>query len=193
MPAEVTRRVRPMSPPVDDDFAAVLAAARDKQEWALAVLYRRLQPAVLRYLRGRCHDDAEDVASDVWIDVARALASFEGDEAAFRRLVFSIAWRRQADRARRATRRPAEAIAERDWAGGDDPAESALAALGADEAVRRVVELLTPEQAEVVLLRVVADLSVGAVAAIVGKRPGAVRAIQHRALLTLGRKMTERP
>ncbi|MGH9055101.1 MAG: RNA polymerase sigma factor [Acidimicrobiales bacterium] len=52
-----------------------------------------------------------------------------------------------------------------------------------------IPEALTPAQAEVVLLRVLADLDVGQVAAIVGRRPGAVRVLQHKALQRLAKSI----
>ena len=51
-----------------------------------------------------------------------------------------------------------------------------------------LIASLPPAQAEVLLLRVVADLSVEDVARIVGKRPTAVRALQHRAVVGLARR-----
>ena len=62
-----------------------------------------------------------------------------------------------------------------------------MAALGTQAALDLIASL-APAQAEVLLLRVVADLSVDEVAKIVGKRPTAVRALQHRAIVTLARR-----
>ena len=71
----------------------------------------------------------------------------------------------------------------------DDPEEDTLAGVAGDEAARRIVELLPPQQAEIVLLRVVAGLDVAAVAEITGRRPGTVRVMQHRALKSLARAL----
>jgi RNA polymerase sigma-70 factor, ECF subfamily len=67
-----------------------------------------------------------------------------------------------------------------------------VAALSSDEAIRRITALLPPDQAEIVLLRVVAGLSVDDVAGITGRRPGTVRVLQHRALRRLAERL-ERP
>ncbi len=67
----------------------------------------------------------------------------------------------------------------------DDPEGAAIAALGAQAAVDRIVGALTPEQAEVVLLRVLGGLAVSQVADVLGKQPSAVRVLQHRALRRL--------
>ena len=172
-------------------FDSVLAAAQAGAEWALTILYRELHPRVLRYLSARERVEAEDVASEVWLDVASGLHRFEGDEAGFRAWVFTIARRRLLDLRRRAAVRkttptPHEMLGDR---GIGNVEEEALAALGTDEALAWIADL-SPDQADVVLLRVLGDLSVGEVAAIVHKRPGAVRALQHRALRKLARTVS---
>lgn len=170
------------------DFDAVLPAAQAGGEWALSILYQRHDPAVQRYLRARAGDEAEDLASQTWIDVARNLSRFTGDEDAFRGWVFTIARRRLIDHGRRRSRRREDPVSDDVLAAirsDHDPADAAVEALAGDAAARRIVELLPESQAEIVLLRVVAGLDVTAVAEITGKRPGAVRVAQHRALKRL--------
>src|SRR5439155_573041 len=72
--------------------------------------------------------------------------------------------------------------------GGEDPQESVVARAAGDEAAARIVALLPKAQAEVVLLRVVAGLSVGEVAAMLGWSTNKVSVTQHRALRTLAHK-----
>ena len=182
-----------------DQFPGILTAAQDGGEWAVAVLYRWLHPAVVGYLRARGGDDAEDLASETWIAVARGLSNFEGDETAFRSWVFTIAHRRLIDNHRVAARRPSTRTLHPvegeghdgplEMSAGDDPAGEVIAAAAGDEAVRRIVELLPKDQAEIVLLRVVAGLPVDEVAAITGRRPGTVRVLQHRALRRLAERL----
>jgi RNA polymerase sigma-70 factor (ECF subfamily) len=116
---------------------------------------------LLRYLRGRIGDGADDVAAAAWLDAARGLLSFEGDDADFRRWLFTIARRRLVDELRRRGRRRSEQLvgapveAARQVA-ADDPAErpdDLTAALA-------LVRLLPADQADAVLLRVVVDLDV---------------------------------
>ena len=72
-------------------------------------------------------------------------------------------------------------------AGRDDPEAAALDAVSADEVRRRLVELLPPDQADVVLLGVVGGLDTRRIADVLGKRPGTVRVLQHRALRRLAK------
>lgn len=177
----------------DVDFDEVLAAARVGQNWALTVLYRENQPALIRYLRVRAPGEEEDLASEVWVAVAGGIGGFVGGRDGFRRFVFTIARRRAIDSARRRGRQrtdstSVDALSER--AGRDDTEMAALEGVG-DEAVRRIVGLLPSDQAEVVLLRVVAGLSVAEVAEVIGRHPSAVSVVQHRALRRLARRLED--
>jgi RNA polymerase sigma-70 factor, ECF subfamily len=169
-----------------EQFESVIAAAKTGAEWAIASLYREFGPGLLRYLRAQAPADGEDLASEVWMNVAAGLGRFEGDEAAFRAWIFSIARRRVIDSRRREERRrkmlnslePTGAIE------AVDPEAQAVTASETEVALAHIASL-PPDQAEVVLLRVVAGLDVEEVAAIVGKKAGAVRVLQHRALKRL--------
>jgi RNA polymerase sigma-70 factor (ECF subfamily) len=181
---------------MDGDFERVLPAARAGDEAAIAQLYRRYQPRLARYLASRLGADGEDVAAQVWLEVARGLHRFAGDEAGFRGWLFTIAARRLRDHVRDRSRRPATVADERALAAhvaGDDPAADAVDAVAAAAAVRQVVALLPPGLAEVVLLRVVGGLGTEEVARIVGRSPGAVRVMQHRALTRLARAFAHAP
>jgi RNA polymerase sigma-70 factor (ECF subfamily) len=167
---------------------ARVSAAREGAAWAVAGLYREINPRLLRYLRAREPYLADDLAAQVWLEVAGALDRFAGTEEGFRAWVFTIARRRLIDARRRAGRRPTDPLADQDFVAAspyDDPEGAAIAALGAQAAVDRIVGALTAEQAEVVLLRVLGGLAVGQVADVLGKQLSAVRVLQHRALRRL--------
>jgi RNA polymerase sigma-70 factor, ECF subfamily len=143
---------------------------------------------LVRYLRNQGSDVADDVASEVWIAVARNLPRFVGDEVGFRRWLFTIARRRLIEAWRKQAHRPTIAApAERldgpgSPPGQDDPASLVVDQLSAREAIDAVVAGLTPDQAEVVVLRIVAGFDVAEVAAIMGRSPSSVRVLCHRAL-----------
>jgi RNA polymerase sigma-70 factor (ECF subfamily) len=171
-----------------DDFQTVLAAAQAGAEWALEVLYRDLNPALVRYLAAQAPGVAEDLASETWLGAARRLTSFRGDEKAFRAWLFTIAYHRLVEHWRQLHRRPSvslDPVGMAEYSAPDDPEGEVVDAAIAVAAARRIAELLSPAQAEVVLLRVLAGLDVDQVATVLNKRPGAVRVLQHKALRNL--------
>jgi RNA polymerase sigma-70 factor, ECF subfamily len=136
---------------------------------------------------------AEDVASEVWVDVARRLADFAGDESAFRGWLFTLARRRAIDAWRQAERAPVHLTA--DHADLDRPGVHDTAGLALERmSTRRALDLISTlprDQAEAIALRVIAGLDVKEVARLLGKRPGAVRVAAHRGLRTLAARLTE--
>ncbi len=174
---------------LEGSSALVIRAQRGDSE-AFRVLYRDTQPRLLRYLHALVADDAEDIASETWLNVARDLATFHGDDDGFRGWVTTIARNRALDHKRRTSRRPhaipvpAEELVG--LAAGDDTAACAIDAVATASAVR-LIATLPPDQAEAVLLRAVIGLHATAAAQVLGKRPGAVRTAAYRGLRTLAR------
>lgn len=174
-----------------DEFERLLDGVRDGSEAAASELFRRTQPRLLRYLRSQAPGPAEDIAAEVWVAVATGLDRVEGDEDGFRGWVFTIARRRLLDHHRRTQRQRTTPIEPHAF---DDRVDGAAAAAvhsanDAQEAVDRIVAELSPEQAEVVVLRIVADLDADTVAAIMGRTAGWVRVTQYRALKRLARRL----
>jgi RNA polymerase sigma-70 factor (ECF subfamily) len=174
-----------------DQFQALLEAARRGNETAWAEIYRDLSPAVLGYLRGSGAPEPEDTLGEVFLEVARDVAKFEGDQRQFKAWVFTIAHHRMIDARRYAGRRPVQLVAEPPEPVTEplsDAADEALARIGAEK-VQRVLGILSPDQRAVLLLRILGDLSIEDTAAAVGKRPGAVKQLQRRGLATLKREL----
>jgi RNA polymerase sigma factor (sigma-70 family) len=171
-------------------FDSHLTAARSGAERAWTELYRAFSPTVLGYLRGQGAPEAEDLTGEVFLQVVRDLHSFEGDRPAFKAWVLTIAHHRFIDQRRRARRRPVELVAVPDEPKrtAPDAEVEALALLGA-ERVRELMAALSPDQRAVLLLRIVGDLTIEEIARAVGKRPGAVKALQRRGLAALGRML----
>lgn len=168
----------------------LVAAAQANAPWAFERLYRHFAPVVCGYLRTQGAEDPEGLTSEVFLGAFRRLDSFVGDGSAFRSWLFTIAHHRLIDDRRRRTRMPATTpLDERGdaWTGGDVETD-ALASLGSAE-IRRLLATVSPDQRDVLALRVVADLSVEQTARALGKTPGAVKALQRRALASLRRTL----
>ena len=170
-----------------DALELALTAARRGDEAGFEALWVAFQPAVLRYLRVVVGDAAEDVASETWLQAARDLSAFDGDLDRFRVWLFRIARHRGIDDRRRLRRRLEDPYdpAEPDCGPpGPDSAAVALDGLGTRWALT-VIRSLPRDQAEAVMLRVVAGLDVAQTAQVLGKRAGAVRVAAMRGLRRL--------
>jgi RNA polymerase sigma-70 factor (ECF subfamily) len=178
---------------VGEEFAALLAAAKEGDEAAFSALWRDANPALLRYLRMAAPGYAEDVAAETWVQVLRGLARFTGDESSWRAWLFTNARRRVLDQVRHRARHPAEALDDLHAAEIPRTADAAQLAMDniATERAIALVSRLPPQQAEVIMLRVVAGLDTEAVAQIVGRSPGAVRVAAHRGLKKLATMLAE--
>ena len=171
------------------DFAEVLVGAQDNCGWAFTRLYESLAAAVDGYLRVQGASEPEDLTSAVFLAAFSRIGSFKGDEKGFRSWVFTIAHARLVDDRRARARRPLMEALEEPATGRAASAESeALSGLGLEQ-LHRLLERLTPDQRAVLTLRVLADLPIENVASVLGKAPGAVKALQHRALGALRREL----
>jgi RNA polymerase sigma factor (sigma-70 family) len=173
------------------NFAAVLRAARRGEDWAWRALYAELARGLLAYLRARRADQPEDLLGEVMLQIVRDLPSFDGGKPEFRAWAFTIAHHRLLDERRRSARRPVEPMPapelERVGPLGDTE-EDAHRALSA-ERVGRLLAQLSPDQQNVILLRVLGELSIEQVAEVIGKTPGAVKALQHRGFEAIRREI----
>src|SRR5580700_3647738 len=131
------------------DLAAAVVRAQQGDQEAFRALYRHAQPRMLRYLHALVGDDAEDVASETWLQVTRDLAGFTGDYDGFRGWIATIARHRAMDHLRRHARRPpAIPVPAEDLAGlaaADDTASTAIDAITTTAAIR-IISRLPPDQ-----------------------------------------------
>lgn len=167
----------------NETFESLLEAARAGAEWAWVELYRELAGPVTGYLASRGGREPEDLTSEVFLQVARHVHAFTGDMAQFRSWVFVIAHRRLLDERRRLGRRPETVKMEAEVPAGDVEDE-ALERLVTDE-MMEAFDQLSEGQRDVLSLRIIAGLSLAETADVVGKKVGAVKAIQRRALESL--------
>jgi RNA polymerase sigma-70 factor (ECF subfamily) len=178
--------------PFGDDFPQILGAARLGAEWAWTGLYRDLSPSVRGYLRARGATEPDDLVGEVFLQVVRDLHRFEGGEREFRTWLFTIVHHRLLDDRRRRRLRPVQAAPAEVLEGAGeigDVEDEAMAGLALDR-VRQLVGRLSPDQQDVLLLRLFGDLAVADVATVVGKRPGAVKALLRRGLASLKREIS---
>ncbi|MEU1472075.1 RNA polymerase sigma factor [Streptomyces sp. NPDC005761] len=172
----------------DAGLTAAVLAAQDGDEDAFRTVYRAVQPRLLGYIRTLVGEpDAEDVASEAWLQIARDLDRFSGDADRFRGWAARIARNRALDHLRMRGRRPATGGDETELTekpAGSDTADEAIEALATGRTMSLIAQL-PQDQAEAVVLRVVVGLDAKSAAQTLGKRPGAVRTAAHRGLKRL--------
>ncbi len=164
----------------------IVAKARTGDPASIAALYDLFSVRVYRFVlvRVRSDQDAEDLLQRTFLKVIEALPRYESRGLPFAAWLFRIARNTVIDHER--TRHEearlddaAERVDER-----SNPAELAEAAMERD-AVRSAMDLLTPEQREVIAYRFFAGLSPREIGLLMDRREGAVRALQFRAIQTL--------
>ncbi|MFC5916638.1 RNA polymerase sigma factor [Streptomyces pulveraceus] len=172
----------------DAELTAAVLAAQDGDEDAFRTVYRAVQPRLLGYIRTLVGEpDAEDVASESWLQIARDLDRFSGDADRFRGWAARIARNRALDHLRMRGRRPAVGGDESELsekAAESDTADEAMESLATGRTLSLIARL-PQDQAEAVVLRVVVGLDAKSAAQTLGKRPGAVRTAAHRGLKRL--------
>jgi RNA polymerase sigma-70 factor, ECF subfamily len=173
------------------DDAVARAVAGDGR--AFDEIYRALSGPVYSYLttQVRRREDAEDLTGQVFLEAMRGVRTFTGDSAAFRGWLFRIAHNRAVDLARRLARRPEAALDEAE-AIPDSLATEDRALRGVAYAqVWTAVNALPEQQRRVITLRLGAGLTAREIADALGKRLGTVKALQHRALVTLAKTLKD--
>ena len=175
-----------------ESFAGVLDGARGGQRWAWEAIYEDLAPSLLGYLRAQGASEPTDLTGEVFLQMVRDLRRFEGGESQFRGWTFAIAHNRLADQRRRLKSRPFELEGKKHiyhYQVGGNVEDEALSNIE-EERVRQILASVPEDQRSVLLLRILADLTAGQVATVLGRTPGAVRAIERRGLAALKRKFS---
>ncbi len=171
-------------------YSTVLAAAQGGSPWAWTRLYEELSGPLLAYARARGAVDPSDVVGEVFLELARRVATFEGTWEAFRGWAFLLASHRVIDDHRRRSRRPEDASADVPDLPANDSTEGTFERNEAARQGLALLEELSPEQREVLLLRIYGDLSIDEVARLTGRSVTGVKALQRRGLGALRRKLS---
>ena len=165
-------------------FDSVLDAAKLGADWAWAVLYGEIAGPVMGFFRSRGLADPEEAAGDVFFELARGMADFEGTEESFRTVVFAIAYGRLLVENRFSTRRSRTLLADRvlDRLQADVDVIGVVSAPEIPREVVRAFSMLTPEQRDVLSLRIVAGLSVDQVGEVLNRGVKKVNSLQRRGM-----------
>lgn len=175
---------------LEGEFDGIVAAARGGEEWALRAVYEDLAPRVAGYLRGQGVEEPDLLVGEVFLQMVRELASFEGDASDLRARVLTIAHQRLLEERRASFRRLSVSVVREPKGpenAGDVEVESKADEASRGERVSTILAGLSANQRSVVLLRALGDLSVEQVADVLDKTPRAVKRLQQRGLGFLAR------
>src|SRR5258706_9958136 len=151
------------------DLDLAFERARTGDSRGFDALFRAHAPSLVGYLRARGVSDPDDLANEVFVRAFRNIHTVRGDSDRFRSWLFGIAHNAAVDDARSRRRRPRETALD-SWhspTGGDVETDAVSELERAS--VHKMIDELAPDQRDVLLLRVVGDLSIAQTAAVLGK------------------------
>ena len=160
-----------------------IALARRDDRRALGAIWQVLNPKLLRFIRTLGAQEPEDIASQVWVEVARNLHRLDDDPHKVAGLLFTIARRRCIDEHRRLKRQSQRSLDSLNRA--HTPAWQPIAEIESSLDAEALLRRLAPEIAELIALRVIAGFSNTEISTITGKSEGAIRVATHRGLRQL--------
>lgn len=176
----------------DHAFNQLLDAAQRGDGSGYDGLVRLIERRLVGFLRARGAHDPDGLANDVMVRMCRSIGTFSGNQTQFRAWVFTIARNRVIDEHRWRSRRPdAEPVDPTSMP--ETRTEPEVSRHDQRERVEAMLASLTDVQREVMILRIVAGLSVDETAEVMGKRRGAIRALQHRATQQLRVTLVDGP
>ncbi len=176
------------------DLPSLIRRARHHDPDAWSALYRSTVRPVYRYLSARLNniEEAEELTQEVFLAALAGIAGLRAeDEAGVLAWLFQIARHKLADHLRQRYRRPTVLLDEARAIEAADPDPQHLAEAGEARAgVQQALDLLTPEQREVIVYKYVLGYDNQRTAALLGKSVNAINQLHHRALASLHRLLT---
>jgi RNA polymerase sigma-70 factor (ECF subfamily) len=176
-----------MSPNVNDSELVVRAKAGDHA--AFTQIYERYAPAIYRYIYFRIGEAelAEDLQAEVFLRMLEGIHRYEDRGWPISAWLYRIAHDRTIDTIRR--RRNRQQLPLESWGGMCDGPEGSVSAQLDYEELKRTLNDLTEDQRLVIQMRFMGDMSIQEVANKLGRTEGSVKALQHRGLQSLARRL----
>jgi len=174
---------------VQDEQSLVQRAQRHDQE-AFAILYEEYFDKIYRYIALKIGNrvEAEDMTQQVFVKALNSISSYKWKGLPFSAWLYRIAHNQVVDYLRKKTRQATVSLNESFTASKDNPYNTTEKKMDIEQLVLATREL-TASQQEVILLRFSGELPIAQVASIMGKSEGAVKALQHSAIVALRKIM----
>lgn len=171
------------------DERELIRRAKEYDGSAFAEIYERYYQSIYNYVYYRVDDDvlAEDLTSEVFLKTLESIHSFTfRPGATFSSWLYRIASNLVIDHFRLLPRQPTVLLEDSIVSDVEEPAEALDRQLTAEQ-LRQAVRHLSEDQQQVVVLKFVDGLKLREIAHVLGKSEGAVKSLQHRAVISLGR------
>jgi RNA polymerase sigma-70 factor (ECF subfamily) len=174
---------------VQDEQSLVKRAQQCDQE-AFAQLYERHFDKIYRYIASKIGNrtDAEDMTQQVFVKSLQSISSYRWRDIPFSAWLFRIAHNQVVDYLRKKTRQPVASLDNMLAVADSNPQQSTEDKLAVEQ-LSSATRHLTPAQQEVIALRFSGELPIAQVAQIMGKTPGAIKALQHSAIAALRKRL----
>jgi RNA polymerase sigma-70 factor (ECF subfamily) len=174
---------------VPSEESLVQRAQKNDQE-AFAQLYETYFDKIYRYLVLRVGNEteAEDMTQQVFLNALQSISSFRWKGVPFSAWLYRIAHNQAVDHLRKKKKRTSVPLDDSLASAGDSPHSTAELKMNIEE-LKVATQGLTEAQREVISLRFSSELPIAQVAKIMGKSEGAIKALQHSAIVALRRTM----
>ncbi len=165
---------------------SLVRRAQQQDQQAFAQLYEEHFDKIYRYVALRIGDraEAEDITQQIFLKALRSISSFRWKGVPFSAWLFRIAHNQVVDYLRKKTKQATVPIDESTLSSGNDPQLLIEQKLNIEQ-LMSATRRLTEAQREVISLRFAGELPIAEVAKIMGKSEGAVKALQHSAIVAL--------
>ncbi len=174
------------------DEESLIRRAKQRDQVALTQLYEENFDRIYRYIVLKIGDrtEAEDMTQQVFLNAMQSISSYNWKGMPFSSWLYRIAHNQVVDYLRKKSKRPTVPLDESMPARAEDPGKSAEQRIEIEEVIA-ATRGLTRAQQEVISLRFGGELSVAECARAMGKSEGAIKALQHSAIVALRKALGE--
>ena len=169
---------------------SLIQRAKERDPVALTQIYEDNFDRIYRYIVLKIGDrtEAEDMTQQVFLNVIKAIPGYKSKGMPLSSWLYRIAHNQVVDYFRKKSKKQFVPLDERIESGDDDPLRETEKKMQVEE-LSQATKQLTKAQQEVISLRFAGELSIAEVAKMMGKSTGAVKALQHSAIVALRRVM----
>ena len=173
------------------DEQSLVRRAQEHDQIALTQLYEENFDKIYRYIVLKIGDraEAEDMTQQVFLNALKSISSYKYKGMPFSSWLFRIAHNQVVDYYRRKARSTTVPLDENIVSGFDNPGLATERKMEIEQ-MTMATKQLTMAQQEVISLRFAGELSIAEVAKVMKKSEGAVKALQHAAIISLRKIMS---